>query len=67
MKLKMLVKKTYKSGAALAHGRTPVCRHQAEGFDVDGAWLLAAGRLLVDGQEREYHDIRVFFKERNDE
>lgn len=42
----------------------PICRHQAEGFDVDSAKLIATGSVLRDGSPLEFHDVRIYFKER---
>lgn len=64
-KEKVLYRETYRSGAYIKHGLTPVCRHQKEGFDLESARLLSAGTIERAGEKLEFHDIRVYFKERS--
>ena len=65
MTRKLIYKESYKTpGLQIKHGLTPVCRHQAEGFDVSSANVLQSGIIEIDGERFEFQDVRIFFRER---
>ncbi len=59
-----LYRETYKADQLrIIDARKPVTTHQAPGFVVDEAFVLAAGRVQQDGKEREYQDLRIYYVE----
>jgi hypothetical protein len=63
-KPKTLYKETYRApGLKIKAHCLPTTPHVAPGFVVESAYLLQAGRMSVDGVEREFQDLRVFYRE----
>jgi hypothetical protein len=63
-KPKTLYKETYRApGLKIKEHCLPTTPHAAAGFVVDEAYILQAGQMLVDGVEREFQDLRVFYRE----
>lgn len=63
VKEKVTYKETYKKNVFLKHGKLPTLKHQAEGYYVFEARLMAAGSIELDGVKLAFQDIRVFLKE----
>lgn len=57
-----IYREVYRSpGLRITDDRRPTTGHQASGFVVDEAFILAAGCVEVDGRQREYHDVRIYY------
>ncbi len=69
MKVKILYEETYKRHDLCVKAHLLPTFPHVEGFTVDSVYIQKAGRADVDGQELEYQDLRVYFREKeaNDE
>jgi hypothetical protein len=63
VKVKTLYEETYKRHdlSVKAH-LLPTFPH-VQGFTVDRCFIIKAGRADVDGEELEYQELRVYFRE----
>jgi hypothetical protein len=60
---KVLFSERYKvPGMHIRHTHQPVLPHIASGFVVEDAYVLEAGRVEIDGREREFQVIKVMLK-----
>lgn len=59
MKEKILYAETYKF-ALIQRNKLPILPHLTEDFHVEGAKLMKAGTLELNGEKMEFQDIRFY-------
>lgn len=58
-KEKIIYAETYKF-CLINRDKLPVLPHLAEGFHIDGAKLMKAGTMELNGEKLEFQDIRFY-------
>jgi hypothetical protein len=63
MKVKIIYQEKYRGPyPTMKDSSLPDVHHASDGYTVSNCQLLSAGLANVDGEECEFHDLRVFYK-----